>query len=173
MEIKLLSENIRDIFDFPKKGIIYKDITPLLQDKNLFRYSIKLLIKKLDNLKIDYICGIESRGFIFGSAIAHKLGIGFVPVRKKGKLPSNTYSQEYELEYGTNILEIHTDAFHPGSNVVIIDDLLATGGTANAAAKLVEKCGSNIVKILFLVELSFLNGKKNLNGYSIDAVISF
>lgn len=173
MNTELLKKSIRDIPDFPKKGIIYKDITPIMQDRILFKLSVDLLLQKMADLKVDYICAIESRGFIFGSAIAHRLGIGFVPVRKAGKLPSKTFSQRYELEYGSNILEIHQDAFSDGANVVLVDDLLATGGTAQAAAKLIEKCGSKVIKILFLIELSFLNGKNKLNDYSNDSVISF
>jgi adenine phosphoribosyltransferase len=173
MDIETISKAIRDIPDFPKKGIIYKDITPILQDKQLFANSIDLLINKIGNNAVDYICGIESRGFIFGSVIAHQLGIGFVPIRKPGKLPSSVYSQKYELEYGSNILEIHKDAFPEGSKVVLVDDLLATGGTARAAAKLVEACDSVVVKMLFLVELSFLNGIKSLKDYSVESVISF
>ena len=173
MDISTLKNAIRDVPDFPKKGILFKDITPVLQDKNIFSYCIDLLAEKVKSVNPDFICGTESRGFIFGSAIAYKTGLGFIPVRKPGKLPADTYSKEYELEYGSNILEIHKDAFPVNSNVVIIDDLLATGGTAKASSELVEMCGARVASILFLVELTFLHGRDVLKNYPVESIISF
>jgi len=173
MPVEKIKSAIRDIPDFPKKGIIFKDITPVLQDSLLFKSSVDELSKRVTDLNPDFICGIESRGFIFGSAIAYKLGIGFVPVRKPGKLPYEKHSVKYDLEYGSNILEIHKDSFFKNAKVVIIDDLLATGGTAKASAELVEKCGAKVLKFLFLVELLFLNGRDVLKNYSTESIISF
>lgn len=164
---------IRDIPDFPQKGIIFKDITPILKNGALLKSSIELLANKISDLEIDYICGVESRGFIFGTALAFKIGAGFVPIRKPGKLPADTYSIEYELEYGSNILEIHKDALTDGSKVLIVDDLLATGGTAKAAIQLVEKCNSSIESLIFLVELSFLKGREKFNNYRVDSIITY
>jgi len=173
MSVEKIKSAIRDIPDFPKKGIIFKDITPVLQDRYLLKASVEELSNNVSDLKPDFICGIESRGFIFGSAIAFKLGIGFVPVRKPGKLPYEKYSVSYELEYGSNTLEIHKDSFFKNAKVVIIDDLLATGGTAKASAELVEKCGAKVSGFLFLVELSFLKGRDVLKNYPTEAIISF
>ena len=173
MSIDDLKNSIRDIHDFPHKGIIFKDITPVLQDKELFKYSIGLLVEKVKEINPDFICGIESRGFIFGSTVALELNKGFVPVRKPGKLPYDTFKMKYELEYGSNILEIHKDAFFKEARVVIIDDLLATGGTAKASAKLVEACGAIVVQILFLIELSFLKGREALKGYLTDTILRY
>jgi adenine phosphoribosyltransferase len=171
--IQRITQAIRTIPDFPKKGIRFKDITPLLQDAQLFDQSIDLFAAKLKGKPIDYIAGIESRGFIFGAALAVKLGCGFVPIRKPGKLPYKTYSQSYELEYGTDSIEIHQDAFKPGDTVCLIDDLLATGGTAAAAVQLIRQCGATLDSILFLIELSFLNGREKLEGQKVEALISF
>lgn len=158
----LVLSKFRDIKDFPKKGIIFKDITTVIKDKDAFRAVITYFENLYKDKNIDYIVGLESRGFIFGSALADRLGCGFVVIRKPGKLPSKTISETYELEYGTDTLEIHADAIEEGKNVVIIDDLLATGGTALAAYKLVSKLKANIIAIAFVLELAFLNGRKKL-----------
>ena len=171
--IERVKAGIRDIPDFPKQGIIFKDITTLLNDPELFIMTMSLFERSVKGLEIDYIAGIESRGFIFGSALAYHLGCGFVPIRKPGKLPSATYSESYALEYGTDSIEIHQDAFKKDANVLIIDDLLATGGTALAAAKLVEKCEAKVVGIHFLIELSFLNGDDKLKSYNVKSFIKF
>ena len=173
MSISKIKSSIRDILDFPKKGIVFKDITPVLQDKDLFSGSIEIMAQKCIAWHPDYICGIESRGFIFGAAVAYKLGIGFVPIRKPGKLPYNTFVKEYDLEYGSNTLEIHKNSFHKRAKVVIIDDLLATGGTAKASAELVELCNAEVAGILFLVELSFLSGHENIGKYHIESIIKY
>lgn len=168
-----LRKHIRDIPDFPKEGIIFKDITTLLKDKRAFKNAIDTLAKKFKGKKLDYIVGIEARGFIFGAALAYKLGVGFVPVRKKGKLPHKTRSVSYQLEYGTDTLEIHEDALTQGARVVIVDDLLATGGTVQAVADLVRGSGAVIAGIAFLVELSFLNGKERLKDLQIFSLIKY
>lgn len=173
MAIKDLSAYIRDIPDFPKKGIIFKDITTLLNDKEAFKASVDLLAKKIEGQKIDYIVSVESRGFIFGAALAYKLGVGFVPVRKKGKLPSKTKSVTYSLEYGTDTLEIHEDAIKAKSNVLLVDDLLATGGTVEAVTKLLSGFDAKIIGIAFLIELKFLNGRDKLKDYSIYSLIQY
>ena len=173
MDINTIKNTIRDIPDFPQKGILFKDITPVLQDKYVFGYCIDLLAEKVKSVKTDYICGAESRGFIFGSAVAYKLGLGFVPVRKPGKLPADVYRKSYTLEYGTNTLEIHKDAFPANARVVVMDDLLATGGTARASAELVEMCNAKVASVLFLVELSFLKGREVLKNYPVESIISF
>lgn len=159
-----VKNKIRDIKDFPKPGILFRDITTAIKDKDTLPVIIDYLCGQFKDTKIDYIAGIESRGFIFGMPMAYKLGCGFVPVRKPNKLPAETISQEYELEYGTDKIEIHKDAFGPGNNVLIIDDLLATGGTAEAAAKLVKKTGANLVGMGFLIELEDLRGKERLQN---------
>jgi adenine phosphoribosyltransferase len=166
-------EKIRTVRDFPKKGILFYDITPVLQDPLAMRELIADMASRYQNQKIDFVVGIESRGFIFGSLLAEKLNAGFVPIRKQGKLPHETMKQEYELEYGTACIEIHKDAFGKGDRVLIADDLLATGGTARAAAFLVEKLGAEVVGICFPIELSFLNGRKNLEGYKIESFAKF
>ena len=155
---------IRDVVDFPKKGIIFRDITTALKDAETLKIMIDYLCEQFKDVKIDYIAGIESRGFIFGMPMAYKLNAGFVPIRKPNKLPAETYSQEYELEYGTDKIEVHKDAFPEGANVLIVDDLLATGGTAEAACKLVKKTGANLVGIAFLIELCDLSGREKLEG---------
>ncbi|HBR14797.1 MAG TPA: adenine phosphoribosyltransferase [Candidatus Omnitrophica bacterium] len=165
-----LKGRIRDIPDFPKQGIIFKDITTLLKDKEAFKKSVDLLAAKFKDEKIDLVVGVEARGFIFGGALAYKLGAGFVPVRKKGKLPYKTKSISYQLEYGTDVLEIHEDAISPNDRVLIVDDLLATGGTIKAVAQLVKAQKAMIAGVAFLVELEFLKGKnklKNLQVYSL------
>lgn len=157
-----VKSKIRTIENFPKEGILFRDITTAIKDKETLPIIVDYLCEQFKDTKIDYIAGIESRGFIFGMPMAYKLGCGFVPVRKPNKLPAETISQEYELEYGTDKIEIHKDAFGEGDNVLIIDDLLATGGTAEAAAKLVKKSGASLVGMGFLIELEALNGREKL-----------
>ncbi|MCX8082864.1 MAG: adenine phosphoribosyltransferase [bacterium] len=168
-EIKTL---IRTIPDFPKKGILFRDITPVLKDPDAFRKVIDAFQRNTP-LNIDKVVAVESRGFIFGSALAFNLGVGFVPVRKSGKLPGKTIKTKYDLEYGTDILEIHEDAIEKGDNVILVDDLLATGGTALASCKLIEKSGGIVKKILFLVELDDLKGVKKLKDYDVFSLIHF
>ena len=168
-----LEDWIRDIPDFPQKGILFKDITPLLQDKAAFHAALDRLAAHYAGAGIQAVVGVESRGFIFGSVLAYLLNCGFVPVRKFGKLPFQTVTVEYELEYGTNIVEIHTDAIQPGQRVLIVDDLLATGGTVSAAMELVEKLGGHITGIAFLVELTFLKGREQLKGHDVFALIKY
>ncbi len=168
-----LKNCIRDIPDFPKKGIIFKDITTLLSNPKAFKRAIDLLVKKFKTQRIDIVVGIESRGFIFGSVLAYKLGAGFVPVRKKGKLPYKTKSVTYELEYGSDTLEIHNDAIPSQSRVLIVDDLLATGGTVQAVTKLVKSFDAKISGAAFLVELTFLKGKEKLKGLPIYSIIEY
>ena len=157
-----VKSKIRDIKDFPKEGIIFRDITTALKDAETLKVIVDYLCEQFKDVKIDYIAGIESRGFILGMPMAYMMGIGFVPVRKPNKLPAATYSQEYALEYGTDKIEIHQDAFPQGANVLVVDDLLATGGTAEAACKLVKKAGANLVGTAFLIELTALNGRDKL-----------
>ena len=168
-----LEKHIRDIPDFPKKGIIFKDITTLLNNKSAFKKTIDELAKTVKGKKVDYIVAAESRGFIFGGALAVKLNCGFVPVRKPGKLPYKTYSYTYSLEYGTDTIQIHKDAFKPNSRILILDDLLATGGTALAMANLVKKLKGKIVGIVFLIELTFLKGKNKLKKYPVYSLIKY
>jgi adenine phosphoribosyltransferase len=168
-----LKKYIRDIPDFPKTGILFKDITTLLNDKDAFRKAVNLLAKDYQKQNIDMVVAVEARGFILGGAVAHRLGAGFVPVRKKGKLPSKTISETYDLEYGTDTLEIHEDAIKPGARVLIIDDLLATGGTVKAVAELVKKLKGEIAGIAFLIELKFLKGKDKLKEYHLLSLIKF
>jgi adenine phosphoribosyltransferase len=164
---------IRDIPDFPTKGILFRDITPVLNDGKSFSLIIEELTERVKALKPDIIVGIESRGFLLGAPVALSLGLGFVPVRKVGKLPYDTIKVEYCLEYGTNCVEMHKDAITPGQKVVIIDDLLATGGTAKAAIKLVEELDGEVVGVQFLVELEFLKGRDVLGNYCVDAVVKY
>lgn len=169
---QLVLSKFRNIKDFPKKGIIFKDITTVIKDKNAFRAVITYFADLYKDKNIDYIVGLESRGFIFGSALADRLNCGFVVIRKPGKLPAQTLSETYELEYGTDTLEIHADAIEKGKNVVIIDDLLATGGTARAACNLVSKLNANIIAVAFVLELAFLNGRNKLpNNIQINSMI--
>ena len=156
---------IRDIPDFPKPGIIFKDITPLLNNPEAFKASIDQLASRYAGTRIDKIVGIEARGFIFAGALAYRLGTGMVPVRKKGKLPYKTLSETYELEYGTDTMEMHEDAIKPGDHVLVLDDLIATGGTLAATCRLVEKLGGSIVEVAILIELSFLNGRAKVKEY--------
>jgi adenine phosphoribosyltransferase len=173
MTIQELSQCIRDIPDFPKKGIIFKDISTLLKNKEAFKESIDILEKKYAGQNIEYVVGIESRGFIFGAPLAYKLGAGFIPIRKKGKLPHKTKSITYSLEYGEDTLEIHEDALKPGSRVLVIDDLLATGGTVKAVTDLLKGFQADVVGVAFLVELKFLNGKDRLKDLPVYSIISY
>ncbi|QQR80478.1 MAG: adenine phosphoribosyltransferase [Deltaproteobacteria bacterium] len=168
-----LKNKIRDVADFPKPGIIFKDLTPVLADVKTFQKTIDLLAKRYSEKGIDTIIGIESRGFIFGAPLAYRIDAGFVPVRKKGKLPYKTHSITYELEYGTDTLEIHEDAIHAGSRVLVVDDLLATGGTCAATCQLVEKSGGKVIECAFVVELNFLKGRDKLKGQEIFSLIQF
>jgi len=168
-----LKKKIRDVPDFPKKGIIFKDITTLLQDSDTFRLSINLLSKKHQNEKIDKVVGVEARGFIFGAALAYALNSGFVIIRKPGKLPHHTIKQTYELEYGTDEIEIHEDAVKSGERILLVDDLLATGGTMAAAAELLAKLGGEIIGISFLIELTFLHGREKLKNYDIHSLLKY
>ena len=168
-----IADRIRDVPDFPKKGILFKDITPVLSDIDTLRTSIKEMVAPFMDLEIDVVVGIESRGFIFGAPIADVLNCSFVPVRKPGKLPWKTESVSYELEYGTDALEIHEDAITEGQNVLIVDDLLATGGTAEATCKLVSKLGGNIKGLSLLIELEGLNGRKRLNQYNVHSLLQY
>ena len=168
-----IADRIRDVPDFPKKGILFKDITPVLSDIDTLRASIKEMAAPFMDLEIDVVVGIESRGFIFGAPIADVLNCSFVPVRKPGKLPWKTESVSYELEYGTDALEIHEDAITEGQNVLIVDDLLATGGTAEATCKLVSKLGGNIKGLSVLIELKDLKGRKRLNQYNVHSLVQY
>lgn len=161
--LKQLRQAIRDVPDFPKPGIVFKDITPVLGDARLLKLGIDGMIGSLHGAKVDKVVGIDARGFIFGALMAERLGAGFVPVRKKGKLPHDTHSIDYALEYGTNTVEIHVDAVKPGERVVLADDLLATGGTAAAALDLIQRIGGETVAACFFIELGFLNGRGKLN----------
>ncbi len=168
-----LQKHIRSIADWPKKGILFRDITPLLADSEALAVAIDALCSDFVEAVVDYVASFEARGFIFWEAVAKKLGAGFVPIRKKGKLPFKTESVTYDLEYGTDTLEVHTDAVNKGAKVLMVDDLLATGGTMAAACKLVEKIGGQIVGISFLIELTELSGREKLDGYTIKTVISY
>jgi len=168
-----LHEKIREVQDFPKEGIGFKDVTPLFNDKEALQYIINQLSEQLKGLNVDIIVGPEARGFLVGTPVAFNLGVGFVPVRKPGKLPWETVRYEYELEYGTDALEIHKDAIKPGQRVAIVDDLLATGGTVLAAAKLIEKLGGEVVSLNFLIELAFLKGKEKLAGYNVQSLVKY
>lgn len=168
-----LKKLIRDVPDFPQKGIIFKDITTLIKDKNGFKRAIDLLKEKINHLNFEKFVAIESRGYIFGAALAYLMDKGLVIVRKPGKLPAETIKEEYSLEYGTNTIEMHKDAINKGEKVVIIDDLLATGGTARATAKLIERLGGKVEGVLFLIELDFLKGIEKLKGYNIYSIIHY
>jgi len=168
-----LTNYIRNIPDWPKKGILFRDITPLLADGEAFAKAVKTISDRFRDEKIDYVAAVEARGFIFGAAVAVNLGAGFVPIRKKGKLPYKTESVTYDLEYGTDTLEVHSDALKKGSKVLMVDDLLATGGTMAAACKLVEKIGGKIEAVAFLIELKELGGRKKIENYNISVEIQF
>ena len=164
---------IRDVPDFPKAGILFKDITPLLQSPEGLKQTIAKLADACDPTTYDLVCGIESRGFIFGTALAHHVGKGFIPIRKPGKLPWKTASESYELEYGTDTIEIHTDAVAEGQRVLMVDDLLATGGTMEAALKLVDKIGGTPVACAFVIELSFLKGRQRLGDRPVHSLLTY
>ncbi|NQW23189.1 MAG: adenine phosphoribosyltransferase [SAR202 cluster bacterium] len=168
-----LRKYIRDVPDFPEPGIMFKDITPLLGNVKAFDYTISQLVDHYKNVDFDVIVPIESRGFLFGAPLARELGKGIVPVRKPGKLPANTHSVEYTLEYGSNTMEIHVDGVEKGQKALLMDDLLATGGTLAATAQLVEMAGGSVVDIGVIIELSFLEGRKNLAGYNVYSMIQF
>lgn len=171
---KLLAESlVRDVPDFPKPGILFKDITPVVQDYAALREVVQELAAWARRHKVDAVVGVEARGFIFGAPVALELGVGFVPLRKLGKLPYNRVAEEYALEYGTNTVEMHADSIQPGQNVIIIDDLLATGGTAAAAARLVERLGGKVAGFGFLIELEFLEGRKVLGAYDVHALLRY
>ncbi len=164
---------IRSIQDYPKEGILFRDITTLLKDKDAFKLAIDKMAEQVKDKKVDLIVGAESRGFLIGSALAYKMNCGFIPVRKKGKLPYKTISEEYALEYGTDTLYMHEDAIKKGDNVLVVDDLIATGGTALAMIKMVEKLGGNVVGSSFLIELEELNGRKEIEKYPINILIKY
>lgn len=164
---------IRDVPDFPKKGIVFKDITPLLKNAKGLKYTAKVLSDFANDAAIDVVVGMESRGFIFGPMLAEKLNAGFVPVRKPGKLPSDKISEAFALEYGSDTLEIHVDAIKKGDRVLIHDDVIATGGTAKAVCKLVERLGGEVVQLNFLIELEFLKGRTQLKGYNIQSLLKY
>ncbi len=168
-----LNHLIREIPDFPNPGILFRDITPLLADSTGLQQTLDWLEQLYRGSGIDAVVGIESRGFLFGAPLADRLGLGFVPVRKPDKLPAATHREEYELEYGANILEIHQDALHPGHRVAIVDDLLATGGTALAAAKLVEACGATVHSCAFVVELTALDGHRRIARYQVETLLQY
>ena len=167
------AEKIRDVPDFPQPGILFKDITTLLKDGAAFRQVIDALYERCRDRGATKVVGIESRGFIFAAPLAYRLGVGFVPARKLGRLPAETVRVEYTLEYGTNTVEMHRDAIAPGERVLIVDDLLATGGTCRATVKLVEELGGVVAGIVFLAELTFLNGRQHLAGYDIETLIAY
>lgn len=173
--MKKVEDYVRTIPNFPEEGVMFRDITTVLKDADGFRLAIDEMAKLLEGVEFDIIAGTESRGFIFGTPLAYNLHKPFVLVRKKGKLPAETVSQDYDLEYGKATIEMHTDSVQPGQKVVLVDDLIATGGTIEAAAKLVEKLGGEVVKMIFLMELAGLEGRKKLEdlGYNVDAVISY
>src|SRR6266576_1064744 len=168
-----LRAGVRDVSDFPKKGIVFKDITPILSDHALFRASIDLFLDQFRGKNIDKIVGIDARGFLFGSTIAYELGVGFVPIRKRGKLPYKTDTAKYSLEYGEAEMEMHTDAVRKGERVVLVDDLLATGGTSAAAAALIRNAGADLVEAQFLIELEFLDGRKRLEPTPVTSFLKY
>jgi len=168
-----LARYIRNIPDFPCPGVLFRDITPLLKDDTAFKAAINEFVTRYKGKPVDLVAAIESRGFIFGSALAYALGIGFVPIRKSGKLPWATLQMEYELEYGTAKLEIHKDAFKPGDSVLVIDDVIATGGSLEASCKLVESLGAKVFEVAVLIELTALGGRERLKGYNLFSIIKF
>ncbi len=171
--MKKIEDYVRSIPDFPEPGIIFRDITSVLQDADGLQLAIDSMIKLLDGVDFDVVAGTESRGFIFGVPIAYEMHKPFVPVRKKGKLPCETISQSYDLEYGQATIEMHKDSIKPGQKVVLVDDLIATGGTIEAAIKLVEQLGGEVVKVIFLMELAGLKGRERLKGYDVASVITY
>jgi len=173
MDVAALRAKIRDIKDFPTEGILFKDITTLLKDGPAFRSVVDMLAANYANERIDVVVGIESRGFIFGGAVAHQLRAGFVPVRKLGKLPGKTIEVEYELEYGRDALAMHEDAVRPGQRVLAVDDLLATGGTMAATLRLIQQLGGKVIGVAFMIELAFLNGREKLKDYPLHSLIVY
>ncbi len=173
MSAEQIQNAIRDIPDFPKPGIIFKDITPILKDPALFKATNDILAEQVKAAGATKLAAIDARGFLFAGALSERLDIGLVPIRKQGKLPYKTFEETYELEYGSATLAVHQDAFDAGERVVIVDDLLATGGTAQATAKLVEQCGATVAAILFVVELAFLNGREKLADYTVFAPVVY
>ena len=171
--MKKLEEYVRSIPDFPEPGVIFRDVTSILQDADGLNLAIDSMQSYLKDMDLDVIVGLESRGFMFGVPLAYNLHKAFVPVRKKGKLPCETISQTYDLEYGSEEIEIHKDAIRPGQKVAVVDDLIATGGTVEAAVKLIERLGGEVVKIVFLMELEGLKGREKLKGYNVDSVIRY
>lgn len=171
--MKKLEEYVRSIPDFPEPGIIFRDVTSILQDADGLHLAIDGLLKSVEDVEYDVVVGPESRGFIFGVPVAYEERKGFVPVRKKGKLPCEVISEEYDLEYGSAVIEMHKDAIKPGQKVVIVDDLIATGGTTEAIIKLIEQLGGEVVKICFVMELAGLNGREKLSGYNVDSLITY
>jgi len=171
--VERLRAAVRDVPDFPKKGIMFKDITPVLSDPSLFRASIDLFLERCRGREVDKIVGIDARGFVFGSAVAYELGVGFVPIRKRGKLPYRTEIAKYSLEYGEAEVEMHTDAVTQGERVVLVDDLLATGGTSAAAAVLIRKAGGQLLEAQFLIELEFLEGRKRLEPTPVTSFLKY
>ena len=168
-----LAKLIRDVPDFPVKGILFKDITTLVRDADALQEAIDRMAEPFRDVEIDLVAAIESRGFIFGTPIACEFGVGFVPIRKPDKLPADKISASYTLEYGTNTLEMHKDSVQPGQKVLLVDDLLATGGSASAAISLIEQLGGEVVGVVFLIDLTFLNGMDKLQGYTVHSVIQF
>jgi len=173
MGVRTLKKAIRDIPDFPKPGIVFKDITPILKDPKLFRDAVNLIANRHKGKGISKVAVIDARGFLFGAAVAYKLKAGVVPIRKKGKLPFQTFEESYDLEYGSATLTVHVDAFEPGETVLLVDDLLATGGTALASARLIERAGGKVAEIAFLIELGFLKGRDKLAPYSVFSALQF
>lgn len=170
---EVLRAKIRDVPDFPKEGIVFKDITPLLGDASSFKEAVNLIAQRYQGAGIDKVVGIEARGFILAAALAYRLEAGVVPIRKPGKLPYKSHRETYQLEYGTDAVEIHVDAVEPGQKVLLVDDLLATGGTMRASANLVGRLGAEIHELAFMVELSFLNGRQRLQDYQVFSLITF
>ena len=171
--VEKLRAAVRDVPDFPKKGIMFKDITPVLSDPSLFRASIDLFLERCRGREVDKIVGIDARGFVFGSAVAYQLGVGFVPIRKRGKLPYRTEIAKYSLEYGEAEVEMHTDAVSEGERIVLVDDLLATGGTSAAAAALIRNAGADLIEAQFLIELEFLEGRKRLDPTPVTSFLKY
>lgn len=168
-----LSKIVRDIPDFPQEGVLFRDITPVLQNAEALQEAVRQICDQLGDVEFDYIVGPESRGFIFGVPVAYAMKKGFIPIRKPGKLPGETVSRSYDLEYGSNRLEMHKDAIKPGDKVVVVDDLIATGGTTKAIVELVESLGGEVVRLSFFIELEALNGRQHLSGYDVKSIIKY
>jgi adenine phosphoribosyltransferase len=173
MDPAWLQAHVRDVIDYPKPGIVFKDITPLLGSADAFRATVDALAEPYATIRVDKVIGIEARGFVFAAPVTYELQAGFVPVRKPGKLPWEIEREEYVLEYGTDLLEIHRDAIAPGERVLIVDDVVATGGTAAATARLVERLGGSVVGFAFVLELGFLHGREQLSGYDIHTLVTY